>query len=105
MTKLLSCDQNVEEGRYCPACNADWRASEIPRESLDKGYYGHVAPCEKKCMWDDDYDEASPCTCPPRYFSDLVGCVSHGDVVSLWACPRCGTRWDRWTGEEVHYVT
>lgn len=102
MTRLLSTDQDSETGRYCPSCNADWRAGEIPRDAVEKGYYGHRAPCEKRREWDDDWDPSVPCTCPPRHYSHLVGVVQRGaDCVGVWLCRMCGTRWDRWTGEEL----
>ncbi len=93
----------LADSRYCPKCDADWRSSEIPRESLAKGYYGHESPCERKRAWDADYSESTPCTCPPRFFSRLVGIEIPGkyDGVSEWMCPDCETRWDRWTGEQL----
>lgn len=103
MTKLLSSDQRTEDSRYCPKCHADWRGTQIPVESVAKGYYGHHAPCEKKREWDDDWNPETLCTCPPQYFSHLVGVEILGgyDGVSLWQCPACNTRWDSLTYEEV----
>ena len=103
-TMLLSTNQDTEDGRYCPKCGADWRAGQIPTESVAKGYYGHEAPCEKKNEWDDGWNPETPCTCPPRYFSHLIGIEIRGkyDGVSEWCCPACSTRWDRWTGREIH---
>ena len=102
-TTLVSIDQGTEEGRYCPRCGTDWRGAQIPVESVDKGYYGHVVPCQKKRVWDDDWDPTTPCTCPPRYYSHLIGVEIRGkyDGVSEWFCPACHTRWDRWTGAEL----
>lgn len=103
MTILTSTEVGTDEGRYCPKCNGDWRSTEISRDALFKGYYGHEPPCTKKRSWDDGYDENAPCDCPPRYYSHLVGVElsyddpNHYDGVSLWMCPYCGTRWDRWT--------
>lgn len=83
MTTLVSTDQNTEEGRYCPKCSGDWRATRIPQESIDRGFYG-------------------PPTTEPRYFSHLIG-IEDGryDGTCQWMCPFCGTRWDRWTQEEI----
>ena len=103
ITTLPSTDQDTEEGRWCPKCGADWRASQIPPESVAKGYYGHDEPCQKKREWDDDWDESVHCTCPPRFFSHLIGVEIRGkyDGVSEWMCPACSTRWDRWTRLEI----
>ena len=109
MTKLGSRDQDTEEGRHCPKCGFDWRATEIPREYVEKGHYGHSAPCQKKREWDADWNPDEPCACPPRYYSHLVGIeYPYGhpkryDGVSLWMCPSCETCWDRWTREETVY--
>lgn len=69
----------------CPFCKSDLRGEEIPRESLEKGYYGPYSP--------DD---------PPRYFSRMIGIETEKyDGVSEWHCPDCGARWDRWTGKRL----
>ena len=91
----------------CPECHSDWRSSEIPRDSLAKGYYGHKAPCQKLREWDEGYDENVPCTCPVRWYSRLIGIeLPYGhpdyyDGVSQWLCPDCGAKWNRWTGEVI----
>ena len=105
MTMLVSIDQDTEEGRYCPKCGTDWRADQIPVESVEKGWYGHDAPCQKLREWDDGYDETTPCTCPLKYYSNLIGIEIRGkyDGVSIWKCPACNTQWDRWTGQEIVY--
>lgn len=72
-TILVSTDQDTEEGRYCPKCNSDWRSTQIPPTDVAAGYYGHEDPCQKMREWDDGFDASTPCTCPPRYFSCLVG--------------------------------
>lgn len=102
-SRLVSHNQDTEDGRYCPKCGADWRASEIPHASVAQGIYGpHQPPCEKKDPWDDGYDESCPCSCPARYYSRLIGLETPDyDGISLWLCPDCGTRWDRWSGEEI----
>lgn len=101
---LSSRDVSTEKNRYCPKCAGDWRATQIPLESVEKGHYGHHIPCNKKQSWHDDYDENCPCTCPAQYYSNLIGIEIQGyDGVSLWMCPFCETRWDRWTGKEVKH--
>lgn len=102
LTKLVSTDVDTEDGRYCPKCGADWRASQIPIGSVQRGSYGHKEPCQKKRKWDDDYNEATSCTCPPRFYSHLIGIETAGyDGVSLWMCPVCCSQWNRWTRMEV----
>lgn len=78
---LINTDVNSEEGRYCPACHADWRAGRIPQEHIDQGLYG-------------------PPTTEPRYFSRLIGVEVQGvyDGVLYWRCPDCNTEWDRFSG-------
>ena len=99
---LANRDVSTEEGRYCPECAGDWRATQIPVKYVEEGNYGHHSPCQKKRSWDDDYDENCPCTCLPQYYSNLIGIETPDyDGVSLWMCPFCETRWNRWTGEEV----
>jgi hypothetical protein len=102
-TVLLQSDVSSDPGRYCPKCHADWRAGEIPRDSVARGSYGHLAPCERQLPWQlMDGATNAPCTCPRRYFSHLIGVETPGyDGVSFWMCPACSTRWDRWTGAEV----
>ena len=86
----------------CPECGADWNASEIPRVYLAKGHYGHQPPCTKLREWDEGYDPLALCECPVRYYSRLIGVeLPHYDGVSLWLCPDCGTKWDRFTGKKV----
>lgn len=74
----------------CPECGADWRAKEIPLESLRRGGYG---------PWNEGD--------PPRYFYRLVGIElpyddpNHYDGISFWMCPDCGAQWNRFTGELV----
>ena len=101
-TKLVSTDVDGE-GRYCPVCGDDKRASEISREFLAKGYYGHHDPCKKLQEWDDGFDPDTPCTCPPRHFSHWLGIEIQGkyDGISYYNCTSCNTTWDRWTREEV----
>ena len=95
----------ASDATECPECHGDWRGEQIDPADLAKGYYGHQAPCLTKRTWDDDYDAAALCTCPPRYYSHLVG-VEDGsyDGVSWWLCPFCGAKWNRWTGEPVSYA-
>ena len=102
-TVLRHDDVGSGEGRYCPKCHADWRDQEIPRDSVRRGYYGHRPPCERQMPWQLVHGATNaPCTCPPRYFSKLIGIETPGyDGVSVWMCPACSTRWDRWTGMEV----
>lgn len=102
-TVLISTDQDTEEGRFCPQCGTDWRADPIPLEYVTRGDYGHDAPCQKLQVWDDDYDEKTLCTCPPKHYSKLIGIdiPQKYDGVSIWMCPACSTRWDRWTGKEI----
>jgi len=96
-------DVSPGKTRFCPKCGTDWRGSEIPRSSVERGVYGHRAPCGRKQVWDLGMDEVNaPCTCPPRYFSHLIAVeLPHYDGASLWMCPACGTQWNRWTGAEV----
>lgn len=102
-TILLKLDVGSEDARYCPKCHADWRGSEIPIEFVRRGHYGHRPPCERQMPWQlVDGATNAPCTCPPRYFSHLIGIETPGyDGVSWWMCPACSTRWDRWTRREV----
>ena len=95
----------TKERRYCPNCGADWRAQQIPEESVRKGYYGHREPCQAKHEWDDHFDPNVSCTCPPRFYTRLAGVeYTHGyDGVSEWVCPDCGGRWSRWTGKELKH--
>lgn len=62
----------------CPECYSSWQGSPIKEE--DRHLYGPTAP---------------------THYSRLVGIEIRGgyDGVSEWACPDCGARWDRWTGE------
>lgn len=57
----------VNETRYCPECNADWRSSPIPE------HYKH------------HYGENS------GYYSRLIGVEIHGgyDGTDHWKCPDC----------------
>lgn len=106
MVKLGSINQDTEEGRHCPKCGADWRATEIPREYVEKGHYGHDAPCQKLREWDEGFDENTPCTCPPKFYSRLIGIDRPDyDGVGEWMCPDCDTRWSRWTHEELPGMT
>lgn len=75
----------------CPVNGCDLRGTEIPRESLEKGYYGPWTPEDG-----------------PRYFSEVIGVEIRGlyDGVAYWTCPKCGARWHRWTGvgwEDMRY--
>ena len=107
MTKLICTDQDREAGRWCPSCNADWRASQISDEYIKADHYGHDAPCRREGHWDADrnWTWENDCTCPPRFYSRLIGIDLPGyDGVGEWMCPECRTRWSRWTGDEVPAV-
>ena len=88
--------------RICPECEVDWRADQIPVEYVVKDYYGHEPPCKRKFKYPEP--DTEPCTCVPRYYSNLVGIElpyndpNHYDGVSYWQCPACCARWDRFTG-------
>ena len=65
------------ETRRCPACAADWQASEIPPEQ--RQHYGNRT-----------------------HYSRVVGVEVQGyDGVSFWECPDCCVQWERWTGKRV----
>lgn len=69
----------------CPKNGCDLRAGEIPREHLEKGYYGPWVPSDG-----------------PRFYSRMVGIETAGyGGVSFLHCPECGLTWSRWTGEIV----
>lgn len=71
----------------CPENGCDLRASEIPAESLAKGYYGPWDGVEK------------------RYYSRVVGVEIRGlyDGVCYWYCPECGAKWHRFEeGDSRH---
>jgi hypothetical protein len=57
------------------------RDKEIPREYLEKGYYGDWKPEDG-----------------PRYYSRMIGVEISGvyDGMLFWECPDCGGRWHRW---------
>ena len=93
----------------CPECGADWRSSPIPVEYVLADHYGHVVPCTRKFMY--PVKDTTPCTCPPRYYSRLIGIQlpyddpNHFDGVSFWRCPDCGAQWNRFTEELVSRYT
>lgn len=62
----------------CPHCGVDLRASRIPQEYIDKGFYG--APTQE-----------------PRYYYNTIGIEVRGvyDGVLYWKCPSCGGVWHR----------
>lgn len=67
----------------CPqGCNL--QGVEIPREYLEKGYYGSWEPEDG-----------------PRHYSRMIGVEIPGvyDGVLYWACPDCGARWHRFKDE------
>lgn len=69
----------------CPINGCDLTGAEIPREYLEKGYYG---------PWSSEDG--------PRYYSRLIGHEVPGvyDGVLYWRCPDCGAAWPRF-GETV----
>lgn len=56
----------------------DWWKSQMTQEELYEQYHG-------------------------KKWSHLIGIEIHGmyDGVCQWECPFCGTRWSRFTGEEM----
>lgn len=69
----------------CPFCRSDLRGEPIPVDALKKGYYG---------KWDGVEE---------RFYSRKIGIEipEKYDGVSVWLCPDCGARWDRWTGKKL----
>ena len=90
------------ETRFCPECGADWRASQIPVAYVLSDHYGHEPPCKREFKY--PVPDTEPCTCGPRYYSNLIGIElpyddpKYYDGVSYWMCPACNARWDRFTG-------
>lgn len=75
----------MPRGEGCKFCGSDLKGTEIPREYLEKGYYGPWSPEDG-----------------PQFYSRMVGIETQGyDGVSFWHCPDCGAFWNRWTGEKV----
>ena len=70
---------------FCPHCGFDLRASRIPQEHIDLGYYG-------------------PPTTEPKYYYSTIGVQIRGvyDGVLFWQCPKCSGRWHRWP--EGHFL-
>lgn len=72
---------NAQEAKgNCPK-GCDLTGGEIPKESLEKGYYG---------KWDGK---------TPQYYSRVIGVEIPGeyDGVLYWMCPDCGSRWHRFS--------
>lgn len=65
----------------CPHCKSDLTGTEIPRESLERGYYGQWVPEDG-----------------PQFFSRQIGVEVRGayDGSLFYQCPDCGGRWHRW---------
>jgi hypothetical protein len=63
--------------RYCAKCGADQRAGEIPREHVEKGYYG-----------EDDGK--------PKYYYKWIGiyCMD-ADRTLYFKCSECGGKRER----------
>lgn len=62
----------------CPHCRVSLQGQAIPREYLEKGYYG---------KWDGK----------PQYYSRKIGIEVMGayDGTLYYLCPDCGGRWHR----------
>ena len=70
-TDAKSIAKVTEDTRYCPSCQADWRANEIPHEHR-KHYGKHT------------------------HFSRLILVSSlELDRGVAWRCPDCGEEWER----------
>jgi hypothetical protein len=69
----------------CPRCKADLRDKEIPRDSLEEGWYGPWKPEDG-----------------PQYYSKVIGVEQPGvyDGTLYWCCPFCKGKWHRF--DEPH---
>ncbi len=73
----MSINENVkmEDPRYCPKCNGDFKGSPIPEKYRKAGHYGPN---------------------PDTHYSLLIGIETPGyDGISLWKCPFCNHTWNR----------
>jgi len=85
---------NIDRLMSCPVCNASWDGGDIVESLLSqdwwKGSYTEEAFREHI---NASYEE-------PRRWSRLLGVEHlHYDGVSVWQCPDCGARWNRFTQE------
>lgn len=67
------------DGKACPECGSSWLGEKIPEKSRHL-YAGTSEHFSRLIGMELGYDQ------PGRY-----------DGVSIWGCPDCTARWDRWT--------
>lgn len=65
----------------CPKCGASWKGEPIPEAS--RANYGNKTHFRRLIGIEFPYDHPE-----------------HYDGISVWACPDCDGKWDRFTGKE-----
>jgi RNA polymerase subunit RPABC4/transcription elongation factor Spt4 len=90
----------------CPKCNSSWDGGSIVETFIKGRDDGTQKWC--KDMTDEQIEEnvKSHYSSPYRWRREIgvelaYDHPKHYDGISMWECPDCGARFDRWTGKEI----
>lgn len=89
--------KTLDQHGHCPVCDYDWDGGSIleswkEKREAGQDYYVGRSDTDLEAEMHEFYS-------PPFRWSRLIGVEIQGkyDGVSEWMCPRCNSRWDRWT--------
>ena len=71
-------------------------------KSKELDHYGDCPSCKKNWDGGDIPEDIRQYYSAPFKWSKLIGLETPGfDGISIWVCPFCKTKWDRFTGETI----